>query len=107
MTVALLASLWLVFLLVPPQPKNLWMPRYPGFVWPFFAIGVAALLMRLPTKPLRWSAIAFLVIANLTNFVARTWGPSEPPTDRIVADANAGRAANGPKVYYNRAQAPA
>src|SRR5256885_904205 len=52
---------------------------------PAFAIVMAALLMRLPTRPLRWGAIALLVGVNLTQFAGRV-SASEPPTDRLARD---------------------
>lgn len=67
-------------------PGSVWMPRYLGFIWPAFAIAVGVLLTRLPTRPLRWSAIALLVAVNLTNFAARVTAGSEPPTDRFTRD---------------------
>jgi hypothetical protein len=87
---------------LPPQQKNLWMPRYPGFVWPFVAIGASALLMRLPTKPLRYFCIAALLAINLGNFAARTWGPSEPRQDLVIADVVRARTDESLRVYYFR-----
>lgn len=65
---------------------NIWMPRYLGFVWPAFAIGLCVLLARLPTRPLRWGAIGLLIFVNLVQFSVRTWGGSEPRTDLLTAD---------------------
>ena len=66
--------------------RSLWMPRYVAIVFPAFAIAVAALLMRLPTRPLRGLAVAVLLGANLTNAFARMHCGSEPPVDRMAAD---------------------
>lgn len=66
--------------------RNVWMPRYLGFVWPAFAIALCVLLMRLPTRPLRAAAVTLLVGVNLVQFSFRVWGGSEPPTDRLTAD---------------------
>jgi hypothetical protein len=62
------------------------MPRYLGAIWPAFAIAVAVLLCRLPTRPLRYSAIALLVLINLGQFSARVFATSEPPVDRMARD---------------------
>jgi hypothetical protein len=64
----------------------MWMPRYLGVIWPAFAIAVAVLLSRLPTRPLRWTAIALLVLVNLGQFSARVFATSEPPVDRMARD---------------------
>lgn len=76
-------------------PKNdgpIWMPRYIGIVWPAFAIAMCVLLMRLP-RPVNWLAIALLLSVNLSQAYGRMFWGSEPPVDRIVADA---WAANSP-----------
>ena len=65
---------------------NIWMPRYLGFVWPAFAIALCVLLLRLPTRPIRWGAIAVLIGVNLVQFSVRVWGGSEPRTDLLTAD---------------------
>ena len=64
---------------------SLWMPRYLGFIWPAVAIAVATLLWRLPTRPLRYGAIAFFVLVNFAQFATRVH-ESEPPTDLIARD---------------------
>ncbi len=64
---------------------SLWMPRYLGIVWPAFAIGVGTLLSRLPTRPLRYGAVAFVLLVNLAQFSARLRA-SEPPTETIARD---------------------
>ncbi len=66
--------------------RMIWMPRYMGTVWPAVCVGVAALMMRIPTRALRASAIAVLLSANLVNAGARVLGDSEPPIDRVAAD---------------------
>jgi hypothetical protein len=73
--------------LIPePLPDSVWMPRYLGFVLPAMLIGVAALLMRLPTRPLRWSVIALFIAVNLAQHWARVFAGSEAPTEQIVRD---------------------
>ncbi len=65
---------------------SLWMPRYLGIVWPAVAIVGAVLLLRLPMRPLRWTAIALLVAVNLSVFSARVFAGSEPPTPLMARD---------------------
>lgn len=65
---------------------NVWMPRYLGALWPAFAIALCVLLMRLPTRPLRFTLISALVLVNLAQFSVRVWGGSEPPTGLIARD---------------------
>jgi hypothetical protein len=64
---------------------SLWMPRYLGMIWPAFAIAVATLLWRLPTRPLRYGAISLVALINLAQFSARLH-QSEPPTETIARD---------------------
>jgi hypothetical protein len=71
---------------VPSFPDSVWMPRYLGFVWPAFAIAVCALLMRLPTRPLRWGAIGLLMVVNLSQHWGRVFAGSEPPVDQMARD---------------------
>jgi hypothetical protein len=66
---------------------SIWMPRYLGVVWPAIAITVSALLLRLPTRPLRAASVAFLIAVNLALFGARVFADNEPPSDRLAADA--------------------
>lgn len=68
-----------------------WMPRYIAFVWPAFAVALCALLMRLPTRPLRWLAIVILLGTNLAQSWGRMFAGSEPPIDYIVRDIWAGQ----------------
>jgi hypothetical protein len=84
-------TVWLLCLIIfvtfgKPLDGSVWMPRYLGFVWPAFAITVAVLLCRLPTRALRGSAIAFLLLVNLSVFCARVFAQSEPPVDRMAQD---------------------
>lgn len=82
-------------------PDSVWMPRYLGVIWPAFAILLCLLIMRLPTRPLRWSAIALLLIVNLAQHGARVFAGSEPPTDRIARDVvEAQPPDNTSRVYY-------
>jgi hypothetical protein len=67
------------------EKTPIWMPRYFGVVWPAVAIALCVLLMRLPTRPLRYAAIALLLGANLAQCFGR-FAFGEPPVDHIVAD---------------------
>ena len=71
--------------------QSVWMPRYLGIICPAVLVAMAALLMRLPTRPLRWSAIAIILALNLTQGWARLLVDTEPPRDRIAQDIIAGR----------------
>jgi hypothetical protein len=62
------------------------MPRYIAFAWPAFAIMICALIMRLPTRPVRWPAIALLLGVNLAQAWGRMFAGSEPPIDHIMHD---------------------
>ena len=66
--------------------QSIWEPRYLGFMWPAAGVGVAALLMRLPTRPVRVAAVTFFCLANLlmAGMRMRLW--TEPPIDRLAAD---------------------
>lgn len=66
--------------------QSIWMPRYLGIAFPAVLVGCAALLMRLPTRPLRWLAIVAFIGVNLTQGLARLIVETEPPFDRVGAD---------------------
>lgn len=68
---------------------SVWMPRYVGFVWPAIGLAVATLLTRLPTRPLRYIAIAVVLGINLAQAYARVFVGNEPPVDRVAADVRA------------------
>jgi hypothetical protein len=84
--------------------KSIWMPRYLAIVWPALAIIVSVLFMRLPTRPLRWSAIACLIALNLTQFTARLTAGTEAPMARIAADIVAGQGESGIRTYTQTGQ---
>jgi 4-amino-4-deoxy-L-arabinose transferase-like glycosyltransferase len=66
--------------------QSIFMPRYVGFVWIAFCIGLCSLLMRLPTRGLRFAAVALLVGVNLAQFSGRIFAGTEPPLDEVAAD---------------------
>jgi len=66
--------------------ESMWVPRYIGFIWPFLAVAAAAMIMRLPTRPVRAIAIALLLGINLAFASFRIFGQSEPPVDRMAVD---------------------
>ncbi len=68
---------------------SVWMPRYVGMVWPAVGIAACALLLRLPTWPLRYAAVGLLLAVNLGQSAARLFAGSEPPLDRVYADLTA------------------
>jgi 4-amino-4-deoxy-L-arabinose transferase-like glycosyltransferase len=73
--------------------ESVWEPRYLGFMWPAAGVGIAALLMRLPTRPVRIAAVTFFCAANLFVFGMRMRLWTEPPIDKLAADV---WAAQGP-----------
>jgi hypothetical protein len=75
--------------------SSIWQPRYLGMIWPAVAIAVCALLMRLPTRPLRWSAVAVLLALNVAQATARILAGTEPPADRMAADVAAAQGSGG------------
>jgi|GEM_PF-6735455 len=72
--------------MVQREKRSVWMPRYLGFVWPAVGVVVGIALARLPTKLLRLTALLFVIGINLTNFNARLFAGTEPPTDRMARD---------------------
>jgi 4-amino-4-deoxy-L-arabinose transferase-like glycosyltransferase len=79
---------------------SIWIPRYIGFVWPAIALATAAIIMRLPTRPVRAAAIFFLLAINLAFGAARVFGGTEPPVDRMAVDAFAGQDFRGSVATY-------
>ena len=108
-TLVLLGLMLAVWLALAVKGKagidSIWMPRYLGFVWPAFAVAVAVLLMRLPTRPVRWGAIALLLGVNLAQHAARVYAGSEPPAGVVAADLLAARDDPAATVFV-RADAP-
>jgi len=87
---------------VPSADHSVWMPRYLGILWPAFAIVLCALLWRLPTRPLRWGALALLLAANLAQFTGRLFAGTEPPLARAAADVLADPSnASSTRTYTN------
>jgi 4-amino-4-deoxy-L-arabinose transferase-like glycosyltransferase len=66
--------------------QSIFMPRYMGFIWSAFCIALVALLMRLPTRGVRFAAIGLLVGVNLAQFGGRLFAGTEPPLDRVAHD---------------------
>ncbi len=79
---------------------SLWMPRYLGFIWPGVAVAIAALLMRLPTRPIRICAVLFFLAVNLGFGAGKIFGWTEPPTDLMAADAYASSLPNSSTRAY-------
>jgi hypothetical protein len=70
----------------PSNESALWMPRWLGMIWPAFAIAVCALVMRLPTWPLRGVAIVLLLGVNTSQALARMFWGAEPRLDMMYAE---------------------
>jgi hypothetical protein len=80
---------------------SIWEPRYLGFIWPAVGVGVAALLMRLPTPAVRLAATTFFCGANLFVFAMRMTLWTEPPIDRLAADVWAAQDPRGTVRTYD------
>ena len=77
--------------------QSLWEPRYLGFMWPAAGVGVAALLMRLPTRAVRIAAVVGFCGANLCLAGMRLVLSTEPPIDRLAADVWAAQPERDPR----------
>jgi 4-amino-4-deoxy-L-arabinose transferase-like glycosyltransferase len=66
--------------------QSIFMPRYIGFVWIAFSMALCALLMRLPTRGLRFAAVTLLVGINLAQFSGRIFAGTEPPLDQVARE---------------------
>lgn len=66
--------------------QSIWMPRYLGIVYPAVIVATAALLLRLPTWPLRTLAIVAFVAVNLAQGLARIEVGTEPPYAQVAQD---------------------
>ncbi len=86
---------------VKPYRYSILMPRYLGFVWPALGIVLAALLMRLPTRGVRWTVVGLIVAVNLVQFRQRLFAGTEPPQAMAAADVLAGEdvAGNATRTY--------
>jgi hypothetical protein len=80
------SAIYWLFDALAREPRDKWQPRYLGVIWPAVAIAAAALLMRLPTWPLRWVAVAFVVAVNLGQAGYRVLGETEPRMDLLARD---------------------
>lgn len=80
--------------------SSVWTPRYLGIIWPGVCLGVAALLMRLPTRAVRFAVILFFLGANLTMASLRMTLATQPPIDRIAADIWAAQPKNATVRTY-------
>jgi 4-amino-4-deoxy-L-arabinose transferase-like glycosyltransferase len=73
---------------------SVWMPRYVGMCWPAVAIAACSLLLRVPTRFFRYTAIGLFLAVNMTQAGARIFTQNEPPMDKIYADIAAGQKAD-------------
>jgi 4-amino-4-deoxy-L-arabinose transferase-like glycosyltransferase len=79
--------------------QSIWMPRWLAIVWPAVAIAVAILFMHLPTRPLRWAAVCFLLAINLAQFGTRLLADTEAPHGLISADLVSARDSAATRTY--------
>lgn len=80
----------LVYLPARDRPRfewlNVWWPRYLGVVLPAALVAAAALIMRLPTRPLRLLVLVAVLSVNLAHALARIELDTDPPIDRVARD---------------------
>jgi hypothetical protein len=100
----LMGLLWILHrlagVIANPIDEPVWMPRYLGVIWPAVAIGAVALLMRLPTRSLRLTAIGVLLGVNVLQGYAYAYVASEPPIDRVAREVlDMGRPGSHVLVY--------
>ncbi|MCC6239010.1 MAG: glycosyltransferase family 39 protein [Phycisphaerales bacterium] len=88
---ALWGACYIIFVSVKPMDGSVWMPRYLAFIWPAVVLALSALLVRIPTRPLRWGAIGLVLLMNLGQAYGRIFIGNEPPVDRVVSDILADR----------------
>jgi hypothetical protein len=81
-------------------PQSLWMPRYLGIVYPAFLLTLAVIITRLPTRPVRYSALGLVVAANLANYAAKLTIDPEPPVGRAIADVYTAARSNGTTLTF-------
>ncbi len=75
--------------------QSIWTPRYLGTLWPVCCLGVAALLMRLPTRAVRIACVTFMLVVNLGMFGLRMTLGTEPPIDIQAHDEWLAQDVNG------------
>jgi hypothetical protein len=83
------------------QWRTIWHTRYIGIVWPAIWIAAAALVMRLPTLPVRILVVALIVSANLANGIARFTAQTQVPYDRVFADVWSARPGTSVRTFFN------
>ncbi|HEY7089299.1 MAG TPA: glycosyltransferase family 39 protein [Tepidisphaeraceae bacterium] len=81
--------------------KSLWMPRYVGIIWPATAIAASILIVRVPTRWMRWTAIALLLGVNAANSMLRLFADTEPPHPRVFGDMLAARDSGATRVVLS------
>jgi hypothetical protein len=80
---------------------TIWHTRYLGVIWPAVWIAAAGLIVRLPTRPVRWTAVGLIVAANLTNGIARSVAQTQVPYDQVFADAWLSQPGAPVRMYFD------
>ena len=80
--------------------QSLWMPRYLGVIYPAFLILVATLISRLPTRTVRYTALALFMGFNLANFLTKVIIDPEPPVGAAIADVYASARSNNTDLTF-------
>jgi hypothetical protein len=106
-SVGMLVCLWAaakgLYAIAPKAPNGqviwnpLWMPRYTAVVLPMMLVFAAALLSQIPTKVLRWSAVAAVLCINLSAALLRVLTLTEFPNDLYAQDAVTAWQPDGPR----------
>lgn len=96
---------WLHDLSMRKNPELPWQPvwhdRYVAIVWPAVWLAAAALVARLPTRALRIGAVLMICSYNLANGLAREYGSTEVPFDRVVADIYKSQPHSDTRTYFD------
>jgi len=86
--------------------RSVFMPRYLGFALPAVFVATAALLARIPFRPLRWACVGALLAVNLVQGQARIWAGNEPPVNDVAADVWTTPADGSNRVYVDLPDVP-
>ena len=80
---------------------SIWHTRYIGVVLPAVWIAAAALVMRLPTRPLRIAAVILIIAPNLANGIARFNAQTQVPYDRVFIDVWLAKPGSNVRTYFD------
>jgi 4-amino-4-deoxy-L-arabinose transferase-like glycosyltransferase len=83
------------------QWQSVWHVRYVAVVMPAVWLAAAALVARLPTRPVRIAVVAMICSYNLANGLAREYASSEVPLDRVTADIYQSQPDSPTRTYFD------